>query len=118
LKSDSGNATDIPVSEDPLVIANLTVWRSIEDLHAFTYRSAHNAVFGRRFEWFERWPGPSVVLWWQPAGTTPDLAEALRRLDRLSSDGPTPEAFTFKQPFPAPPESWSGTDAAARERFP
>ena len=105
MQSDSGNATDIPVSDDPLVIANLTVWASIEDLYAFTYRSAHNAVFGRRFDWFERWNGPSIVLWWQPAGVVPDLAEAVRRLDLLAVNGPTADAFTFKQRFPPPADA-------------
>ena len=102
LQGDNGNATELPVTDDPLVIANLTVWESVDALHEFTYRSDHRHVFARRFEWFERWPGPSVVLWWQPAGTLPDMPEALRRLDRLATHGPTPEAFTFKQRFDPP----------------
>jgi hypothetical protein len=102
LKSDSGNATDIKISDDPLVIVNLTVWRSVEDLFEFAYRSEHKGVFARRFEWFERWPGPNVVLWWQPVGTIPDVHDAVRRLELLSKEGPTPEAFSFKQRFPAP----------------
>jgi hypothetical protein len=100
LQDESGNATGLPVTRDPLVIANLTVWRSVDDLRAFTYRSDHRLVFARRFEWFERWPGPSVVLWWIPAGTIPDVAEGLRRLARLAGEGPSPEAFTFKQAYP------------------
>ena len=59
-------------------------------------------MFARRFEWFERWDGPSVVLWWQPVGTIPTIEEAFRRLELLADHGPTPEAFTFKQRF-APP---------------
>jgi len=102
LQGASGNATDVSVGDDPRVIVNLTVWESADDLFAFTYRSAHRAVFARRFEWFERWEGPSVVLWWQPAGTTPTIEEAFRRLQLLADHGPTPEAFTFKQRF-APP---------------
>ncbi len=89
--------------DDPLVIANLTVWTSIDALHAFTYRSEHRTVLAGRSGWFERWPGPSLVLWWLPAGTLPDLPEALRRLDRLATLGPTPEAFTFKRRFEPPP---------------
>jgi hypothetical protein len=99
LHDESGNATGLPVTDDPMVIANLTVWRSVEDLRVFTYRSDHRAVFVRRYEWFERWPGPSVVLWWIPAGTLPTVAEGLRRLALLAAEGPNPDAFTFKQPF-------------------
>ena len=102
LASPAGNATDLHPTGDPLVIVNLTVWESPEALHAFTYRSDHRTVFARRFDWFERWPGPSICLWWQPAGTLPAIEDALRRLDHLAEHGPTPEAFTFKQAFPAP----------------
>ena len=102
LQSDSGNATDIKIDADPLVIINLTVWRSIDDLFAFAYRSSHNLLFKRRYEWFERWPGPNTVLWWQPTGTIPDPADGRRRLQLRADHGPSPEAFTFKERF-APP---------------
>ena len=102
LQGDSGNATELRVWDDPLVIVNLTMWESIDALHAFTYRSDHKTVFARRFEWFERLDRPSTVLWWQPAGETPTLDEALRRLEVLAEQGPGPDAFTFKQRFPAP----------------
>jgi len=105
LQSDSGNATDIVVDEDPLVIINYTMWTSIESLFDFAYRSAHREVFKRRFEWFERWSGPSVVLWWQPAGTIPDIPEALRRLRLLAERGPTPEAFSLKERFEPPADA-------------
>ena len=43
------------VSDDPLLIVNLTVWESVEALEAFAYREAsHLAVLRRRREWFER----------------------------------------------------------------
>ena len=103
LQGDSGNNTDYKVDDgDPLFIVNLSVWATLEDLHAFTYRSEHRTVFARRYEWFERRNGPNVVIWWQPAGVIPDVGDALRRLGRLETDGPTPEAFTFKSPFPPP----------------
>jgi hypothetical protein len=102
LQGDSGNNTDLKVSDDSMFIVNLSVWESIDDLHAFTYRSDHKAVFARRYEWFERAEGPNVVMWWQPAGSLPDIHDALGRLRRLAELGPTPEAFTFKQRFPPP----------------
>ena len=64
--------------------------------------NATDLEFARRFEWFQRWDGPSVALWWQPAGTLPTVDDAFRRLGVLAEQGPTPEAFTFKQRFPAP----------------
>jgi hypothetical protein len=102
LQGESGNATGVRVEGDPLLIVNLTVWATVEDLHAFTYRSGHRAVLARRSEWFERPEGPSTVLWWQPEGTIPELGDALRRLELLADHGPTPDAFTFKRRFEPP----------------
>jgi len=102
LQGEEGNATDIRVGDDPRLIVNLTVWATIDDLFAFTYRTDHKTVFARRFEWFERSMGQSIVLWWQPAGTIPDLDDAFRRLALLGERGPTEEAFTFRQRFAAP----------------
>lgn len=102
LQGDNGNATGLKVSDDPRFIVNLTVWESIDALHAYTYRSDHKTVFARRFEWFERASGPNVVLWWQPRDTLPTVEDALRRLGLLEDLGPTLEAFTFKQPFEPP----------------
>ena len=102
LQGESGNATDLRVRDDPLVIVNLTVWETIDDLSAFTYRSDHKSVFARRFDWFERLDRPSAVLWWQPAGRDPDLEDAFGRLTCSPSDGPNRDAFTFKQRFAAP----------------
>jgi len=97
LQGASGNNTDLKVDgSDPLFIVNLSVWASLEELHAFTYRSDHRTVFARRYDWFERREGPNTVIWWQPAGTIPGTTDALRRLHLLEAQGPTPEAFTFK----------------------
>jgi hypothetical protein len=105
LQGESGDATGIHVFDDPLVIVNLTVWESIEQLYEFSYHTDHAEVFRLRRAWFEPWPGPHLVLWWIPAGTTPSLDEARARLDRLAAEGPSPEAFTLKVRFPPPAEA-------------
>jgi hypothetical protein len=104
LQSDSGNATDIQVASDPELITNLTVWRTVEQLFDFAFRTAHTKVMVRRREWFERPTVAMVVLWWVPAGEIPTLDDAVARLAHLRAHGPTPHAFTFKQRYPAPPE--------------
>jgi len=108
LQGESGNNTDLKLSDDPLFIVNLSVWSSIEALYEFTYRSDHKTVFKRRHEWFERMGTPNTVLWWQPAGTPPTAQEALARLERLTTLGPTPEAFTFKERFALPGGTGAG----------
>ena len=105
LQGESGDATGIHVFDDPLIIVNLTVWESIEQLYEFSYHTDHAEVFRLRRAWFEPWPGPSLVLWWIPAGTTPTLAEALARLERLAAEGPSPGAFNLKVEVPAASES-------------
>ncbi|HEX5014767.1 MAG TPA: DUF3291 domain-containing protein [Candidatus Limnocylindrales bacterium] len=111
LQGDNGNNTALKVTDDPQFIVNLSVWASIDELHAFTYRSNHKAVFARRYEWFERAAGPNLVLWWIPAGTLPDVRDALDRLHRLATLGPAPDAFTFKQRF-GPPDAVDAPDRA------
>jgi hypothetical protein len=103
LQTDGGNATDIKaIPDDPLFILNMSVWESLETLGDFVYRSDHVAIMRQRAQWFERMAEAIVVLWWVPAGTIPTVTDALERLDHLRRHGPTAEAFTFRQPFPAP----------------
>jgi hypothetical protein len=102
LKNADGNTIGIGAYPDPLVVFNLSVWESIDDLFQFAYRSGHADVFRRRKEWFGPWGSPSMVLWWIPAGTEPTMEEALVRLDRLARDGPTVDGFTFKARFDPP----------------
>jgi hypothetical protein len=105
LQSESGNATDIRPFEDEHLLINLSVWRSLEELRNFTYRTAHVDVLRRRREWFEKLAEAHLALWWIPAGTLPTTAEAGARVRLLRSRGPTPDAFTFRMPFGPPAES-------------
>ena len=102
LQSASGNATDIRPDDDPELMINMSVWEDAASLHAFAYKSDHAHYFARRQEWFRRPDGTYQVLWWVPARAWPTLADGMARLARLERDGPTPDAFTFKQRFPAP----------------
>ena len=103
LQTESGDATSVRVSDDPLLIVNLTVWESVEALEGFAYREAsHLAVLRRRREWFDRPAAAATALWWVPSGHLPTLDEALDRLAVLRARGPSPDAFTFRERFPAP----------------
>ena len=99
LQDDSGNATNIKLTDDDLFIVNLTVWESIEALADFTYRSGHTALLRRRREFFEAPTQPIVCLWWIPEGTIPTVDDALARLEHLRVHGPSPTAFTFRHRF-------------------
>lgn len=102
LQSDSGNALDVVVTDDPQMAINMSVWENADALFAYVYRSAHTPFMAQRKSWFERFNGAYQALWWIAAGTIPTVDEGLSRLWRLDRFGPSPQAFTFKSQFPAP----------------
>ncbi|MFF5289041.1 DUF3291 domain-containing protein [Paractinoplanes globisporus] len=102
LVGDSGDGT-IAAPSDPSHIYTLSVWESPEHLRAFVYQSEHLEYLRRRRDWFfPHGQQAALVLWWIPAGTIPTLRQGISRLGRLNAGGPTAEAFTFRQLFPAP----------------
>lgn len=94
---------------DPRVLFNMSVWTSVEALHAYTYRTAHAEVYARRRRWFADVHavvgGHALAMWWIPAGARPTVAEAQERLALICAEGPGPRAFTFKRREPPPSES-------------
>jgi uncharacterized protein DUF3291 len=102
LQTEDGDATAIRAFDDDRILVNMSVWESLDVLGAFVYRSRHLEVLRRRRDWFAPMTTPILALWWVPAGTTPTVEEAKRRLDVLERLGPTAEAFTFKEPFASP----------------
>ena len=101
-QAQDGTSTSVRVRDDERIIINLSVWESVGALFEFTYRSEHLEFYRRRRAWFERQQQPYLVLWWVLAGSVPEVTEAEARLNHLTSHGPTPYAFTFKQRFPPP----------------
>lgn len=107
LQTEDGNATAIrafgwDVGGSHGVIVNLTVWTSVEALADFVFSGGHVAIMRRRRRWFAPAAEATTALWWVPAGHRPSTDEAEDAVRRLRAEGPTPQAFTFRQPFPAP----------------
>ena len=98
LQTDEGDATAIDFFGAETLV-NMSVWRDVESLRDYAFRSDHKKVLGRRQEWFERMEQAYSVLWWIPAGSIPSLEEASERLENLRQTGPNPQAFTFRQLF-------------------
>lgn len=90
---DAGNATGIDVTEDPQMIANLSVWESVADLEKFVFRTVHSRFYARRAAWFEKTTEAHFVMWPVATGHEPALAEALERLELLRANGDGPDAF-------------------------
>lgn len=104
LQTDAGDATEIDFFGSEYIV-NMSVWESHEALHNYVYRSAHTDILRRKKEWFHTMPTAHMVLWWVPEGHQPTLEEAAHKLNVLREQGPSVEAFTFKQSFPSPVES-------------
>lgn len=105
LVDDEGQSSSyvrIPGVDDPLLIVNYSVWRDVESLRHYVYRSGHASYLRRRREWFEPPSEASLVCWWTPAGEVDDLATAYARLQRLRREGPSPDGWSLNDPRPRP----------------
>ena len=99
LQTPAGDATSLKPYPDERIIINLTVWETLEHLKDFAYKSQHALYLKRRGEWFEKFDGPFIALWWVKAGEIPTIAEAQERLEYLRTHGETPYAFSFRKTF-------------------
>lgn len=99
LQTASGNATDVRAYDDDMLLVNLSVWKSVDALKHYVYKTSHAELLRGRTQWFEKFDGPYVVLWWIPAGHMPTVQEAKARLEHLRQNGPSRYAFTLKEVF-------------------
>jgi hypothetical protein len=118
LQTDEGNATYLRPYDDDQILFNLSVWQTLEDLLRFVYRSAHVEVLRRRQEWFEKFDGSYLALWWVPDTHIPSVDEAKQRLEHVAVHGPTAFAFTLKDTFPSDEAVIEATDWSAFEPCP
>ena len=88
----TGN-TDAKIEGDPQYVSNLTVWESVETLENFVWNTVHRQFYARRQEWFEVLGKMHFVMWWVQVGHRPTLNEALARLELLTKNGDSEEAF-------------------------
>ena len=118
LQTDAGNATYLRPYDDDMIIVNLSVWESVEDLRNFVFNGKHSEMLRQRRDWFEKLERPIAVVWWVPAGHLPSIDEARKRLAHLQEHGPTPFAFSWRTPFPPDEEVVAATDWSAFEPCP
>ena len=118
LESEEGDATSIQAFDDPLILINMSVWASIEALHAFVYSSAHIELLRGKKGWFDRAKKAHLALWWVQEGHIPTVGEAKQRLETLDALGPSPEVFTFRHRYPPPNEGESSEALTNLEECP
>ncbi len=108
LQSESGNATDIAWTDDPLAIVNMSVWESVEALRDYAYGSKHREVLREKARWFGKMEKATGCMWWVPIGHRPTVPKGRERLTHYQEHGATPYSFWFSQRFPMPAEKEAG----------
>lgn len=89
---------------DEQVLINFSVWKDVESLREFTYKTFHTAIMKRQKEWFQKYGTAHYALWWIEAGAIPTEREAIERLSYLQENGASQKVFTFKEVFKKPNE--------------
>lgn len=107
LKDENNNATNLNPYHDERIIVNISVWETLDHLIKFIYQGRHAEVLRSRRDWFVNFGKPFTTLWYLPAGEIPTIEEAMRRLQSLQENGPTPFAFDFKAKFAPPSDTLS-----------
>ena len=83
------------LAPDDVLVSSLSVWDSAEALKSFVKDSMHGQFVKRRDEWFVAQSRPVYVIWPVARDHRPTLAEGRARLDDLTRDGASPEAYDF-----------------------
>lgn len=99
LKGENENATALRVFDDEMIIINMSVWESIEDLKGFAFKAIHSRVMRGRNKCFAKPTEAMLALWWVPENYTPTPQGTKERLESINKIGATPFSFTFKDVF-------------------
>lgn len=103
--TDSYNATSFNPYNDEQIIINVSVWKSIETLEHYMYKTFHSEFLRRRKEWFHKFGKAHTAMWWIPKGQIPTMEEAVEKLDYLQKNGPSELVFDLRNKYPMPVEA-------------
>jgi len=96
VKDESGYALNIKLYEDKDIVPNLTVWKNIESLKLFVFKTLHGRFMKRREEWFIPIEGPLNVLWYVEENYIPSMQEGVDRLNYFKYNGNSNYAFDWE----------------------
>lgn len=102
LKGEGNDATSLRPYDDDMLIVNMSVWKTVEDLQQYVYRSGHVDVMRKRKQFFSKMEQAFMGMWWIPAGHIPTVQEAKDHLEHLRAHGESDHTFTFRRIFPPP----------------
>lgn len=81
---------------DNRMSATVSVWKSLDDLHDYTFNTLHGAYLKRTSEWFENVEGPRLVVWNVENDARPTFFEAWERLQAFKQDGPSDRGYGWR----------------------
>ena len=93
------DARTVAAFDNNLIIFNMTVWETFEDLKRFVFNQIHTAVMNDRDKWFDKMPTLVSVMWWVKVGERPTIEQALQKIELINQIGPSPQAFNFANYF-------------------
>lgn len=101
LKDDENPVIINPKADEQLII-NISVWKSIETLEDFVFKTYHSEFLRRRKEWFHKFGSVSTAMWWIPENKFPTEQQAFNKLEYLQKNGHSLLAFDFKNKYNYP----------------
>ncbi len=88
-QSDTGGV----FGDNPRVAATLSVWKDVESLETFVWKTVHRQFYARKAEWYDAKGNGNFVMWWVAAGHRPSMVEAMDRWRHYAAQGDSDEAF-------------------------
>lgn len=96
LQDETGNASNIQVTDNSRFIVNLSVWETPEHLEHFVWNTVHKRIYAKKSKWFEVPIRPHFAMWWVRRDHLPTTDEALERLAELHANGPGEQVFGWE----------------------
>lgn len=85
---------DGPLGGNPRTASTLSVWRDLDSLERFVWKSVHRRFVDKKALWYDSAEQSTrLVMWWIPEGHVPTIDEAAERLALRSARGDSAEAF-------------------------
>jgi len=84
-----------PLGGNPRTASTLSVWENLQTFRAFTHGTVHRVFMERGAEWHIPRAAPNLVMWHVAEGHRPSVAEAVERLEHLTTHGPSDYAFDW-----------------------
>ena len=93
LKDEDGQGGEAYVTDDDLVLTNMSVWEDAASLEHFVWNTVHRKFYTKCADWFEIFGGLHMALWWVEEGHVPTVEEGKARIAWREAHGDSDHAF-------------------------